>query len=269
MQISLIKYLIMTETINVPVTQLKKLVSGIGLLPFNRKISDKHVEKMRNSLMSCGMLRLPVLGELEYENNTLAIIDGQHLITALTQIPRYRGKKITCMVRKYKNKAEVIRDIAKLNNTQKAWKDEDYLDAWYQYGVDNQKYYPYYNEMHRLYNKTSISCGLAIDIFTSQNVGKQEFKNGRLTFFDPVFSRRLLFLADNLKNKHNLAAFALQGLRKWSFKMHKSEKGLDFDRLETALEHSIKNKKHENANYKSREGFENFVNESYNSIKNG
>ena len=46
------------EVVTIKVSELKKLVSQENLLPFNRKISEKHVAKMTDSIADCGILRL-------------------------------------------------------------------------------------------------------------------------------------------------------------------------------------------------------------------
>ena len=45
--------------------ELKDLVKEENLLPFNRNISNKHIDKMSKSISECGILRLPVIGVIK------------------------------------------------------------------------------------------------------------------------------------------------------------------------------------------------------------
>ena len=80
----------------IKVSQLKDLIKEKNLLEFNRDIQPRHVEKMRLSIIECGLLRLPVLGDVsKFDKRDLVILDGQHLCSAITKLdpknPKFRN----------------------------------------------------------------------------------------------------------------------------------------------------------------------------------
>ena len=119
------------------INEIKELLKEKNLLEFNRDISQRHTNSILESVNQCGILRLPIIGDIsEFDKRKYVIVDGQHLCNALITEPA-KHKKVMCIVKKYNTKDEVIKDVAKLNNVQKTWNDENYLDAWYKFGKDN------------------------------------------------------------------------------------------------------------------------------------
>ena len=111
------------------INEIKELLKEKNLLEFNRDISQRHTNSILESVNQCGILRLPIIGDIsEFDpRRKYVIVDGQHLCNALTTDP-IKHKKIMCIVKKYNNKKEVIKDVAKLNNVQKTWNDEIILN---------------------------------------------------------------------------------------------------------------------------------------------
>ena len=215
--------------------ELRDLLKEDNLLPFNRNISDKHVEKMSKSIADCGILRLPVIGNLTYKKNKKAIIDGQHLVASVLKDNSI--KEIQCIIKDYDNKREVISDVSKLNNTQKTWKDSDFLDAWYRYGMDDYSFhqnYAYLKEKHDRYN---LPCTFLIDLFAKN---KNNFKLGKLEFRNFKLSNVLLDLSDKLQSEFNMPSHSLHGLRVWAF--NREGKETDFVKLESRLLHALRSK---------------------------
>ena len=69
-------------------TELKELLQTKNLLEFNRDLSEKHVEKMIKSIVDCGILRYPVIGDVSaFDKRKYVIIDGQHLCKAIVNLP--------------------------------------------------------------------------------------------------------------------------------------------------------------------------------------
>jgi len=239
--------------------ELKELIKVNNLLPFNREISQLHVNKMAKSIEKCGLLRLPVIGLLSYqETPKMSIIDGQHLIKA--HLDSKKGA-MQVIVKNYDNKRQVINDIATLNNTQKTWNDQDYLEAWYEFGKDNEEHYNNYSYLHHKYNELSVSCGLLVEIYS---ISKTSFRDGTLEFYHRDFSDKVALMAHNLKVEYKKGAFTLTGLRVWCANRHKNGKDIDFDKLRSRLYNAIRNGEDRNCN--GREDFIDFIEMVYHRV---
>ena len=220
------------KVVTINVKELKSLVKEENLLPFNRTISDKHVLKMTESIADCGILRLPVIGNLLYAKGKRAIIDGQHLVVSILKSD---AKDIQCILKDYETKEEVISDVSKLNNTQKSWKDEDFLDAWYKYGMDNYKYYQAYAYIMEKYERYDLPCGFLVGLYAKS---KNDFKLGKLEFRNFDLSNTILEIADTLKTDFKMPAHSLEGLKKWIFS--REHKTTDLVKLESRLYHALR-----------------------------
>ena len=119
-----------TKIISKTISEVKTLLMEKNLLEFNRNILPHHVQKMQTSILDCGVLRLPVLGDVSaFDKRGFVIIDGQHFCSAVTKMRSIdRPDKVDFIIKKYNNKKEVVNDISKLNNTQKTWNDENKYD---------------------------------------------------------------------------------------------------------------------------------------------
>lgn len=259
----------MTTTQKFTLSQLKELVKEHNLLPFNREISQTHTNAMRNSIIKSGVLRKPIIGKMKFDKNRLAIVDGQHLVSAITTLPKQLEiQKEECIVKEYETKKDVIFDISILNNTQKVWNDAQFLDAWYQFGADqNEDYYPNYIELYKKYNQGSLSCGLLVQIYTKS---KNSFREGSLTFFDKKFSDEVYYLCNDLKDNFGSAAFMLHGVLGFCVEMHNNKKQIDWIKLKSRLFDAMRNKSYakgdKNKKNPSRDEFREFVKESYNRL---
>ena len=253
----------MTETITTK--QLENFLKEKNLLEFNRTISLKHVEKMQRSVLNCGLLRLPVLGDVSaFDKRGVVIVDGQHLCKAITLLnPKDRPKKIDVILKKYNTKREVINDISKLNNTQKTWNDENYLDAWYKYGKEDLDHWTNYSYLYSKYNDVfdGLPCGYLVDVYS---VSKSGFREGTLEFRDKEFSDKLAQLSYKLKKDYNKGSFALQGLRFWAFDRLNSKKTIDWEKLNSRLSWALKN--NEDIRIQGREDFRDFVSNTYSRV---
>jgi hypothetical protein len=242
--------------------EVKNLLKKDNLLEFNRSIKPLHVKAMFESVKVCGILRLPVVGKLNYpDRRNKVVVDGQHLLSAFLKT---KQPYINCVRKEYKDKNQVIRDVAKLNNIQKSWNDENYLDAWYKFGKTNLKYFTNYAYLYNMYKEvlTGLPCGLLIDIYA---VSKNDFKEGKLEFKDREFSDKLAQVCYMLKTKYKKGAFTLQGLRVWAFRRKfKDNRDIDFTKLECRLKLALRNNEDKNCN--SREDFESLVDIIYNRI---
>ena len=247
------------RTIVLKTRELKKLIDIKNLLPFNREIKDIHIRKMIKSIDSCGILRLPVIGVLKYSNNKKVVIDGQHLISAILKNNSV-GNGISCIIKKYDNKREVIHDIAKLNNTQKTWTDEDYLYAWYKYGKDNVENYSNYSYLYNQYMNDTLPCGFVLSVYSKN---KDSFKEGKLSFRDREFSDKILSICHTLKHKYKKSSFTLHGIRIWAEQRHFIEnKEIDFVKLSSRLDVALTNREDDSID-SHRDDFCKFVDRIY------
>lgn len=221
--------------------ELKDLLKKENLIPFNRSITPIHVRKMVDSIKACGLLRLPIIGKLNYyAKPKYRIIDGQHLLKAVTGMNPNKFAEIDCIIKEYENKSEVIFDIAKLNDTQKSWSDSDYLNAWYKFGPDNVKHFTHYSYLHMQFKNSKLPCGFVIDLYA---VDKERFKLGKLELKDREFSDQILSVAIMLKDDYNKSVFAMYGLLEWANnRKYKEKKETDFEKLISRLRMAFKNK---------------------------
>lgn len=243
-------------------SEIKELLREENLLEFNRDIAPQHALKMQNSIQKCGLLRMPVIGDISDfdQRRKYVVIDGQHLLTALVTMPKGSGvNKVNSIIKKYSSKKEVIEDISKLNNTQKTWKDQDYLDAWYKFGRDGE-YFSNYAYLYNLYNDVfdMLPIGLLIDIYAKS---KDAFKEGELTFSNREFSDKVAQTCSDLKLRFDLSSFTLYGLTQWCFNRASERRDINWDKLRSRLSRACMNGEH--IKCKKREDFKDFVKEIY------
>jgi len=222
--------------------ELKGLLQVENLLPFNRSITAAHVSKMAQSVKDCGLLRAPIIGKLNYiKPPVYAIIDGQHLVSAVVAInnePEFEN--IDCIVRDYESKREVIKAVAKVNNTMNMWKDRHYLSAWYLFGPENEDYYENYKFLNNLLTNDHMPCSFLITLYCTS---KDDFKEGKLLFRDREFSDKVYKLALMLKNQYDKQSPCLNGLEVWCKRKHYHEKkAINFQKLESRMKAGIRNK---------------------------
>jgi hypothetical protein len=117
--------------------------SKFAVLPMNRGIDSKHVQKMIASVRTMGVIR-PVITTttniIEGETKTY-IIDGQHLATALER----EGLAIPYIEIKVKTEEELILKMAYLNNSSKSWDLMNYINAWKMIRPDYMKLFKWKN----------------------------------------------------------------------------------------------------------------------------
>jgi len=248
-------------------SELKNLLTEKNLLEFNRDIQLRHVEKMSKSVMDCGILRLPVIGDVSsFDKRGFVIVDGQHLCKAIVnlptgfKLPTGEISNISVIVKKYDSKKQLIDDISKLNNTQKSWGDEDYLEAWFKYGKDNYSYYSNYNYLNFLYEQKydGFPCGFLVELYATS---KNSFREGTLEFKNKELSDNLAEICYDLYTNHDKASFALHGLRIWAFNRITEKKNIDWAKLKSRLYRAVN--RNEDKNTQGREDFKEFIQEIY------
>jgi tRNA A-37 threonylcarbamoyl transferase component Bud32 len=102
--------------------------SKFAILPMNRAIDSKHVQKMIASMRKIGVVRTVITTTTNLIEGSMKtyIIDGQHLATALER----EGLPIPYIERSIKSEEELIEIMAYMNNSSKSWDMMDFINAW-------------------------------------------------------------------------------------------------------------------------------------------
>jgi len=117
--------------------------SKFAVLPMNRGIDSKHVQKMIASLRLQGCVRVVQCCRtniIEGEEK-LYIIDGQHLATALER----EGQPIPYIETEVTSEEDLIEKMAYLNNSSKSWDLMNFINAWKMIRPDYMKLFKWKN----------------------------------------------------------------------------------------------------------------------------
>jgi hypothetical protein len=117
--------------------------SKFAILPMNRGICSKHVQKMISSIRKMGVLRAVITTTtniIEGETKTY-IIDGQHLATALER----EGQPIPYIHIDIESEEDLIDKMAYLNNSSKSWDLMNYINGWKMIRPDYMKLFKWKN----------------------------------------------------------------------------------------------------------------------------
>jgi hypothetical protein len=117
--------------------------SNFSVLPMNRGIDSKHVQKMISSLRKQGCVRVVQCCKtsiIEGEEK-LYIIDGQHLATALER----EGQCIPYIETEITSEEDLIEKMAYLNNSSKSWDLMNFINAWKMIRPDYMKLFKWKN----------------------------------------------------------------------------------------------------------------------------
>jgi hypothetical protein len=117
--------------------------SKFAVLPMNRGIDSKHVQKMIASIRKMGVLRCVITTTtniIEGETKRY-IIDGQHLATALER----EGMPIPFVDIKVESEEDLIEKMAYLNNSSKSWDLMNYINSWKMIRPDYMKLFKWKN----------------------------------------------------------------------------------------------------------------------------
>ena len=259
------------EIREVTMEELKRLTRENNLLEFNRPITAVHVQDMIASVQRCGLLRLPVIGNItKFDGRDSAIIDGQHLCSALVKMrgPGASNKTIKVIWKTYHEKRDVINDIAILNNTSKSWGDNDYLHAWVKFGADNDNYSFYSHLQLKLkqYEKLSnMTLNLLMECYAVNDRKKRiAFKEGMLTFKDIDYSDQLVKYVAELLEAGMHGGVSI-GFARWAHTMYFT-KGIEIDwkKIVIRIKHTMKT---ETDPFPTRELLQGRCNELYSLVK--
>lgn len=117
--------------------------SKFAVLPMNRGIDSKHVQKMITSIRKMGVLRCVITTTtdiIEGEKKRY-IIDGQHLATALER----EEMPIPFIDITVDSEEDLIEKMAYLNNSSKSWDLMNYINSWKMIRPDYMKLFKWKN----------------------------------------------------------------------------------------------------------------------------
>ena len=153
--------------------------SKFSILPMNRGIDSKHVQKMITSIRKMGVIRCVIActtNIIEGEEKTY-IIDGQHLATALER----EGQLIPYIEIAITSEEDLIEKMAYLNNSSKSWDLMNYINAW-------KMIRPDYMKLFKWKNMYDIEISMLACIATNNpsiRFGTQPIKNGTFQISNP------------------------------------------------------------------------------------
>lgn len=153
--------------------------SKFAILPMNRGIDSRHVQKMITSIRKMGVIRCVITcttNIIEGEMKTY-IIDGQHLATALER----EGKPIPYIELTIETEEELIEKMAFLNNSSKSWDLMNYINAWKMIRPDYMKLFKWKN----MYDIEISMLACIGTLMPSIRYGTQPIKNGTFVISNP------------------------------------------------------------------------------------
>lgn len=195
------------NTITITREEVRELLKSENLLPFNRNIMKNHSDKIKDSIIDYGIIKNPVIGILKYNKNKKAIIDGQHTLTALYSLMKPKSL-VDVVVVNCDSKRNVIDLIAKLNTTSKGWILNDFLNAWLNFGYDNEQYANYEMLKNRM-DESSLSLDKILSIFVKD---KEKFKKGTIIFNDMHVAQTTFLLTKHFRQKYRFPSHTLSGV---------------------------------------------------------
>jgi hypothetical protein len=117
--------------------------SKFAILPMNRAIDSKHVQKMITSIRKMGVIRTVITTTTNIIEGVIKtyVIDGQHLATALER----EGQPIPYIEVTVESEEDLIEQMAYLNNSSKSWDLMNYINAWKMIRPDYMKLFKWKN----------------------------------------------------------------------------------------------------------------------------
>lgn len=184
--------------------------SKFAILPMNRGVDSKHVQKMILSIRKMGVVRCVIActtNIIEGEWKTY-IIDGQHLATALER----EGMLIPYIEVTIESEEDLVEKMALLNNSSKSWDLMNYINAWKMIRPDYMKLFKWKN----MYDIELSMLACIASNMPSIRFGTQPIKNGTFQItnqkaedmckaFNDIFLK--IGLADRSVKFHFLNAF--------------------------------------------------------------
>lgn len=153
--------------------------SKFAILPMNRGIDSRHVQKMIASVRKMGVLRCVITTTTDIIEGVMKtyIIDGQHLATALER----EGMPIPYVEIEIESEKDLIEKMAYLNNSSKSWELMNYINAW-------KMIEPDYMKLFKWKNMYDIEISMLACIATNMpsiRYGTQPIKKGTFRITNP------------------------------------------------------------------------------------
>lgn len=181
------------------VTDLNELL----FLGSNRPLNKTHVSRMYDSILSIGIVRLPVVIKTNFK---LYRGDGQHLFEAMSLAG---AKSFRFFLVEAETEEEAFKIIAMLNSTQKRFTTINYIDGWANYNSD-------YKTMQSFYKTYKLSNGVMAELLTglpAQDALKV-IKGGKLKVTDMELAKeKILFMYDLMnRTQHKMGSRGCEGI---------------------------------------------------------
>jgi hypothetical protein len=153
--------------------------SKLSVLPMNRSIDSKHVQRMIKSIRKMGIIRPVVTTTTNIFEGELKtyIIDGQHLATALER----ENLMVPCIEIEVTSEEDLIEKMAYLNNSSKSWDLMNYINAWKMIRPDYMKLFKWKN-MYDI--EVSMLAAIGINSYTMRS-NTQILKTGDFVITNP------------------------------------------------------------------------------------
>jgi len=150
-------------------------------LECNRKIDENALKKLMESIQSRNLLAFRPISV----NDKMQVIDGQHRLEA--------ARRLNLEIYYEVQKDLKVSDIILLNNNQKQWKLDDYLNYWCENGNDE------YLKLKRYLEETHLKINLALKLLNG-NTGQTgpRFRSGKFVFPDEKNMEEIKGVMDNI-----------------------------------------------------------------------
>jgi len=149
-----------------------------SILPMNREIDSKHVQKMVTSLNLMGVIRPVIACKTDIIDGIpkMYIIDGQHLATGLASL----NMEVPYILINIDDEKDLIHKMAYLNNSSKSWVLMNYVNAF-------KMVYPDYMKLIKYKNMYNIEPLMLAMIAMNSNIscGSKLIKSGEFKITNP------------------------------------------------------------------------------------
>lgn len=128
----------------------------------NRALIPSQIDKMSDSVTEMGILRPVIVAKLNFANlKGEYIIDGQHLFKSLIRLKVTVPYKVIPI----KDHVDLIKKIAKMNNSSKTWTLEDYVNSW-----GSLPHMEDYRTLYKAAKDYNISFGNIASIYSNRSI---------------------------------------------------------------------------------------------------
>jgi len=184
---------VLSEIFNIKILRKDDKNRFLFLKGVNR--DPDHVSSQMAAVRKLGILRPVIVANYKFNGKQgLHIIDGQNLYLALTKL----GYDVPYMEIKIKDDNDLIKAMALVNTSAKAWTLRDYIQAW----AHTRKDYSTLLKFMGTYNLETMAIASILFGYNglSTQIGKM-IRDGMFKVQDEVFSRKILVFAEDVLDK--------------------------------------------------------------------